>query len=971
MSLSKKQLTVLLTARIVEPIGYTILLPFVNNIMEDLLPNVPKEDIGKYSGAIESVWALCSIMFVYRWGKLSDRIGRKPVILGGLAGLTFSLLMFGLSKSFWWAMGARALSGVLCGNSSVLRATLAEITDQEAEGWVYPLWSIFWDLSCVLAPAVGALLANPVKQYPKSWIGHVNFFRKFPYFLPCTFAAGFAFLSAFLVFLFLEETLPAKRNANNTSPTTPDERSSLLSEQNDESSTSNNSTSHTFWDLISIKAVQQTLITQFLITVASNSFDAVIVLFFYPSPSLGGIGLAPPGIALIFFIKGAVSIVLSLSLFPFAKRKFGVRTLFPIFAGCWVVSYSIPPIMNALVVGSQGGHWIKDGSLRGLWFLMVPLLFFYVVSAFCFPLNMIAINEAAPDPATLGAVNAIGLIMGALGRSIGPATVGSVSSSIQDRYEILARRLEQVEAAYVQLASSTTISSLSNSLTAETLPFLPFNSTSSSRSELFSNTILPSAHPPLPRERSSNASTYDRVITLRSRAPDMDGFKKHQTRHPATVQFGEQSMCTLDLEGFPDVVKRGKFTSTQVDMYFQLFKHRFSLIAPLIPFLLTSSPLPKHPFVIVAALAFIPNVIPPDDIGIIDESMMYAMSGTTSVDVILALYILSFAPFQASSEWHIPITPLRLVSLAWTMGKDLGLELKWRRELGNSQRVEELLLPWNMPQLEELTLWEAVKSRYCILQIQYARCNDLPPLLATHLPHHPSDYVRQCINHLQREAEMVEICRDLAEEIAIVEADTMRQWPNMTPLVVKWEAMENEMRSLRMKSKGDQTYTLPSALALRLMLFSLCPPGPINPDISLQSHSLGAGVWIRSAQSVLYEFLSILYLASNGEDPPSALPSCVTLVMAVCISIMRRVLVVTQRAPYTIFDEQQLEKAERYLGSLEGYPRRAMKEMWGYLYEYKDAGEGESEPGIGEFEFDFFDWDMLFPASNVGETLPQ
>ena len=86
-------------------------------MMEDLLPDAPKATIGKYSGAVESIFAFSSVLFMYQWGKLSDRIGRRPVILAGLAGISISILMFGISKSFWWALGARALSESSCPSS--------------------------------------------------------------------------------------------------------------------------------------------------------------------------------------------------------------------------------------------------------------------------------------------------------------------------------------------------------------------------------------------------------------------------------------------------------------------------------------------------------------------------------------------------------------------------------------------------------------------------------------------------------------------------------------------------------------------------------------------------------------------------------------------------------------------------------------------------------------------------------------
>lgn len=61
------------------------------------------------------------------WGSLSDRIGRKPIVLLGLGGVAVSCIMFGLAKSYWVALLARLIGGMLNGNVSVMQTMLAEM----------------------------------------------------------------------------------------------------------------------------------------------------------------------------------------------------------------------------------------------------------------------------------------------------------------------------------------------------------------------------------------------------------------------------------------------------------------------------------------------------------------------------------------------------------------------------------------------------------------------------------------------------------------------------------------------------------------------------------------------------------------------------------------------------------------------------------------------------------------------------
>ena len=102
-----KQLFTLMFIRTVEPLSICQLFAYVNPMCEWLLPATAKSDIGKYSGAIESAFSIGSFLFAYQWGRLSDRIGRRPAIMMGMAGSAISVLALGLSKNFYITMAAR------------------------------------------------------------------------------------------------------------------------------------------------------------------------------------------------------------------------------------------------------------------------------------------------------------------------------------------------------------------------------------------------------------------------------------------------------------------------------------------------------------------------------------------------------------------------------------------------------------------------------------------------------------------------------------------------------------------------------------------------------------------------------------------------------------------------------------------------------------------------------------------------
>ena len=61
------------------------------------------------------------------WGSLSDRYGRKPILLSGCVGTVSSLLLVGFSSNFWMALAGRAVGGLLNGNIGVIQTMVGEL----------------------------------------------------------------------------------------------------------------------------------------------------------------------------------------------------------------------------------------------------------------------------------------------------------------------------------------------------------------------------------------------------------------------------------------------------------------------------------------------------------------------------------------------------------------------------------------------------------------------------------------------------------------------------------------------------------------------------------------------------------------------------------------------------------------------------------------------------------------------------
>ncbi|KAL8868566.1 MAG: hypothetical protein Q9174_004907 [Haloplaca sp. 1 TL-2023] len=89
------------------------------------------DQIGFYAGLVTSAFAFAEFSTGVLWGRLSDRIGRKPVLMAGLIGTLLSMLVFGFAPNLPIALLGRALGGALNGNIGVLQTTVAEIVTEK------------------------------------------------------------------------------------------------------------------------------------------------------------------------------------------------------------------------------------------------------------------------------------------------------------------------------------------------------------------------------------------------------------------------------------------------------------------------------------------------------------------------------------------------------------------------------------------------------------------------------------------------------------------------------------------------------------------------------------------------------------------------------------------------------------------------------------------------------------------------
>ncbi len=181
---NRKNLIILFFTMVVVMMSFGIVIPIMPFYIESFGGN------GLGMGMLMAIFSVMQFIFAPIWGALSDRFGRKPILLFGAFGNAISLLMFGFSTQLWMMYVARGLGGIL--SSATLPAAMAYIgdtTDHKNRGAGMGIVGAAMGMGMVLGPGLGGTLAKTSLSTP--------FF----------FAAGLSMFALLLIFIFVPESL--------------------------------------------------------------------------------------------------------------------------------------------------------------------------------------------------------------------------------------------------------------------------------------------------------------------------------------------------------------------------------------------------------------------------------------------------------------------------------------------------------------------------------------------------------------------------------------------------------------------------------------------------------------------------------------------------------------------------------------------------------------------------------------------
>jgi len=156
-----RNLVILFLTLVIMMLGFGIIIPILPDMVVSLGGG------GVAMGLLMAIYSAMQFLFSPMWGTLSDRFGRKPILMIGVFGNAATMLFLGLSTQLWMMFTARALAGVL--SSATLPTAMAYIsasTDEKSRGGGMGVVGAAMGLGMVLGPGVGGLMSNISLQAP-------------------------------------------------------------------------------------------------------------------------------------------------------------------------------------------------------------------------------------------------------------------------------------------------------------------------------------------------------------------------------------------------------------------------------------------------------------------------------------------------------------------------------------------------------------------------------------------------------------------------------------------------------------------------------------------------------------------------------------------------------------------------------------------------------------------------------------
>ena len=460
--------------------------------MASTFPEVDPGQVGLYVGTIASSFALAQFATNFLWGWLSDRIGRKPVVLVGTLLTAACFVAFGFCRTLWQAILVQVLMGLVNGNQGVVSTCLGEITDRSNQSRAFIYLPVIYGLGGITGPLLGGTLVSSQPSKDEAY----------PYIRPNIISAVILIIDLILTMVFLDESLEearelpplGKRVANLfswawqfTSSSRPSylndaalrhHRSSHLNghaaiNEDDENESETDASSHESMPTLlphhtttlNRKEVFNRdtilLLSTFLIFQLSNiSYNSLYPVFGQADPPTGR-NLSPKEIGISLAFAGATTILFQFGIFGRLREKMGNKTTYKVSFAGMVLAFLLMPwvgykdLRSGVGAISSGRGWLyvelgiillirslaAVACLTSALLLVISTIPHQSLGLIRLTFWRIQITNSAPNHSVLGTLNGLAQTLSAAGRAAGPFLSGglfSIATHIRPKGEALA-----------------------------------------------------------------------------------------------------------------------------------------------------------------------------------------------------------------------------------------------------------------------------------------------------------------------------------------------------------------------------------------------------------------------------------------------------------------------------------------------------------------------------------------------------
>ena len=417
-----------------EAFQQNVIWPFIPQMIRDF--NVGEEaDNSFYAGVLGSSYFLAQLLSALAWGVVSDRIGRRPVLLYGTIACTAATLVFGLSSSYPVAVAARFLAGFLSGNLGTTKTYLSEELHRAHLARGLSALGFSAGFGGIVGPVVGGYLNRPAVQYPDSFSSS-GLFGQFPYLLPEMLSIAIG-LGGFVVSLcYLPESAAFSERqriiaARSASPSSAADVEMAASPQ------------HQPTPLLAVRHQHQSAISESelrpetIVTVLHRKqvviccslyglqaltfiiYDEMFSFFFEADVSVQGLGYSSARTGSFLAVTGVCLILFQILVFPPLVGRVGVIRLYRLTTLLCVPYFLLFPLLSNVSSSEAVSDWLTVLIISAACCVRAA------IGACCFTPVFMLINGSAPQ-ASLGAVNGLGQSLAAFSRTVGPLVGGGV-----------------------------------------------------------------------------------------------------------------------------------------------------------------------------------------------------------------------------------------------------------------------------------------------------------------------------------------------------------------------------------------------------------------------------------------------------------------------------------------------------------------------------------------------------------------